>query len=146
MSVSLFLCFLMRLNRNLTSIQDSLFSDWQGSYQWFLIDKGSYQWFLMYRFYNSLPPITKAYGTACLLVTIACQIGLLHPALIAHVPELTFWRFQVYDLLLATIFLMLLNSYTQIVSHSSIGSLFHCSFHVNFVFQLFMLKDITRIK
>lgn len=100
----------------------------------------------MYRFYNSLPPITKAYGTACLLVTIACQIGLLHPALIAHVPELTFWHFQVYDLLLATIFLMLLNSHTQIVSHSSIGSLFHCSFHVNFVFELFMLKDITRIK
>ncbi|GFP81689.1 derlin-1 [Phtheirospermum japonicum] len=47
------------------------------------------------RFYKSLPPITKVYGTSCFLVTVACQIGLLHPEQIAHIPELSIWRFQV---------------------------------------------------
>ncbi|KAL3642909.1 ER-associated protein degradation protein [Castilleja foliolosa] len=56
-------------------------------------------------FYKSLPPITKAYGTACFLVTVACQIGLLHPEQIAHIPELSIWRFQVWRLITNFFFL-----------------------------------------
>ncbi|KAL7096856.1 hypothetical protein ACP275_10G106600 [Erythranthe tilingii] len=56
-------------------------------------------------YYQSLPPITKAYGTACLMVTVACQIGLLHPELIGHAPEVTFWRFQVWRLITNFFFL-----------------------------------------
>ncbi|XP_057765218.1 derlin-1 isoform X2 [Salvia miltiorrhiza] len=45
-------------------------------------------------FYQSLPPITKAYGTACLVVTVVCQIGLLSPADIAYFSILDWqvWR------------------------------------------------------
>ncbi|KAL8489699.1 hypothetical protein ACS0TY_025552 [Phlomoides rotata] len=53
-------------------------------------------------FYNSLPPITKAYGTACLLVTVAVQIGLLHPGLIAY---LSIFDFQVWRLITNFFFL-----------------------------------------
>ncbi|KAL3825209.1 hypothetical protein ACJIZ3_021238 [Penstemon smallii] len=56
-------------------------------------------------FYNSLPPITKAYGTACLLVTVACQVGLLHPGFIAYVPYLSFMNFQVWRLITNFFFL-----------------------------------------
>ncbi|KAF3319971.1 derlin-1-like protein [Carex littledalei] len=31
------------------------------------------------KFYNSLPPISKAYGTICLLTTALCQLGILDP-------------------------------------------------------------------
>ncbi|KAG8376077.1 hypothetical protein BUALT_Bualt09G0026000 [Buddleja alternifolia] len=48
-------------------------------------------------FYKSLPPITKAYGTACLVTTVACSIGLLHPGQIAHIPYLAFLNFQGYQ-------------------------------------------------
>lgn len=50
------------------------------------------------RFYKSLPPISKAYGTACLLFTIAFQLGLYHPVHIALLYELVLSKFQV-DLL-----------------------------------------------
>lgn len=36
-----------------------------------------------FRYYNSLPPVTKAYGTLCLLTTALCQLGLLDPLNIA---------------------------------------------------------------
>ncbi|KAJ4952244.1 hypothetical protein NE237_029076 [Protea cynaroides] len=49
-------------------------------------------------FYNSLPPITKAYGTLCVLATIAYQIGLLNPANIALFYSYVFSRFQVWRL------------------------------------------------
>lgn len=52
-------------------------------------------WFSHCRFYKSLPPISKAYGTACLLFTVACQLGLYHPDDIALLYELVFSNFQV---------------------------------------------------
>ncbi|EPS66230.1 hypothetical protein M569_08547, partial [Genlisea aurea] len=56
-------------------------------------------------YYKSLPPITKAYGTACLFVTVACQLGLLYPGNIAHVPELSFMHFEVWRLITNFFFL-----------------------------------------
>ncbi|KAK9266639.1 hypothetical protein L1049_021912 [Liquidambar formosana] len=56
-------------------------------------------------FYKSLPPISKAYGTLCLLTTIACQLGLCHPADIALMHELVFSRFQVWRLITNFFFL-----------------------------------------
>lgn len=47
------------------------------------------------RWYNSLPPISKAYGTLCLAATIAVQIGVLAPGHIALAYEFVFYRFQV---------------------------------------------------
>lgn len=47
------------------------------------------------RWYNSLPPISKAYGTLCLASTIAVQIGVLAPGHIALAYEYVFYRFQV---------------------------------------------------
>ncbi|XP_043721846.1 derlin-1 isoform X1 [Telopea speciosissima] len=49
-------------------------------------------------FYNSLPPITKAYGTLCLLATTAYQIGLYNPVYFALDYRLVFLRFQVWRL------------------------------------------------
>ncbi|XP_011093654.1 derlin-1 [Sesamum indicum] len=56
-------------------------------------------------YYKSLPPITKAYGTACFLVTVACQLGILSPGLIAHVPYLSIFHFQVWRLITNFFFL-----------------------------------------
>ncbi|KAF1872592.1 hypothetical protein Lal_00016428 [Lupinus albus] len=49
-------------------------------------------------FYHSLPPICKAYGTACLVATAAYQIGLYNPVYIALVYEHVFYRFQIWRL------------------------------------------------
>ncbi|KAJ7973762.1 Derlin [Quillaja saponaria] len=49
-------------------------------------------------FYKSLPPISKAYGTLCLLATTAYQFGLFHPAYIALIYEPVFLHFQVWRL------------------------------------------------
>ncbi|XP_042517508.1 derlin-1 [Macadamia integrifolia] len=49
-------------------------------------------------FYNSLPPITKAYGTLCMLATTAYQLGIYNPANIALVYPLVFSRFQLWRL------------------------------------------------
>jgi len=62
------------------------------------------------RFYNSLPPITKAYGTLCFFTTVATQLGLVAPVHIALIPELVLKQFQVYDLFFFMIFL----SFSQI--------------------------------
>ncbi|XP_051131429.1 derlin-1 [Andrographis paniculata] len=56
-------------------------------------------------FYNSLPPITKAYGTACFFTTVAVQIGLIGPELIAHIHDLSYYNFQVWRLLTNFFFL-----------------------------------------
>lgn len=56
-------------------------------------------------YYKSLPPITKAYGTACFLVTVACTLGLLHPGQIAYIPYLAFWNLQVWRLITSFFFL-----------------------------------------
>lgn len=49
-------------------------------------------------YYHSLPPISKAYGTLCLLATTAYQFGLYDPSSIALLYELVFFRFQVWRL------------------------------------------------
>ncbi|EOA17234.1 hypothetical protein CARUB_v10005507mg [Capsella rubella] len=49
-------------------------------------------------YYNSLPPITKAYGTLCFFTTVAKQLGLLSPAYIALLPELVIKQFQIWRL------------------------------------------------
>ncbi|XP_058115578.1 derlin-1 isoform X2 [Magnolia sinica] len=50
-------------------------------------------------FYNSLPPVSKAYGTLCLLTTTAYHLGLLDPTSIALVYQLVISRFQVWRLI-----------------------------------------------
>ncbi|KAG7021903.1 Derlin-1 [Cucurbita argyrosperma subsp. argyrosperma] len=49
-------------------------------------------------YYNSLPPISKVYGTLCLLATTAFQLGLLNPNFIVLHFGLVFKRFQVWRL------------------------------------------------
>lgn len=48
-----------------------------------------------FKYYKSLPPITKAYGTLCLLATTVCQIGLFDTRDIALVYKRVFTHFQV---------------------------------------------------
>ncbi|KAG1346633.1 putative Glucan endo-1,3-beta-glucosidase 13 [Cocos nucifera] len=48
------------------------------------------------RFYNSLPPISKAYGTLCLLTTAACQLGILSPGSISLFYPFVLSHFQAY--------------------------------------------------
>ncbi|GAB4852682.1 ER-associated protein degradation protein [Ancistrocladus abbreviatus] len=48
--------------------------------------------------YNSLPPISKAYGTTCLLFTAAYQLGLYHPEHIALLFAPVFKNFQIWRL------------------------------------------------
>ncbi|XP_044463662.1 derlin-1-like [Mangifera indica] len=49
-------------------------------------------------FYNSLPPICKAYGTLCLAVTTVCQLGLLNPDHLLLDYKLVFSHLQVWRL------------------------------------------------
>lgn len=55
--------------------------------------------------YKSLPPVTKFYGTACLVCTVACQIGLLTPYDFAYIPQLVFFNFQVHKVFTTLFFL-----------------------------------------
>lgn len=55
---------------------------------WFIVD-------IHFRFSKSLPPLTKAYGTLCLLATTVYQIGLFDTRDIALVHKLVFTCFQV---------------------------------------------------
>ncbi|XP_057415530.1 derlin-1 [Lotus japonicus] len=48
--------------------------------------------------YNTLPPISKAYGTACLAATAAYQLGLYQPVHIALLYPQVFYGFQVWRL------------------------------------------------
>ncbi|XP_022749868.1 derlin-1-like isoform X2 [Durio zibethinus] len=56
-------------------------------------------------FYNSLPPISKAYGTACLLATTAFQLGLYDVFHIALIYKYVFKYFQVWRLITNFFFL-----------------------------------------
>ncbi|KAJ4851116.1 hypothetical protein Tsubulata_040710 [Turnera subulata] len=47
------------------------------------------------RYYNSLPPISKPYGTLCLAFTTVVQLGLLDLGHIALIYPLAFSRFQI---------------------------------------------------
>ncbi|XP_065848635.1 derlin-1 [Euphorbia lathyris] len=49
-------------------------------------------------YYQSLPPISKAYGTLCLLFTVVYQLGILEPVHVALIYKLVFYRFQVWRL------------------------------------------------
>ncbi|XVF34944.1 hypothetical protein REPUB_Repub18cG0101900 [Reevesia pubescens] len=49
-------------------------------------------------FFNSLPPISKAYGTACLLATTAIQLGLYDVSHIALIYKYVFKHFQMISL------------------------------------------------
>ncbi|XP_047181073.1 derlin-1-like [Vigna umbellata] len=61
--------------------------------------------FHAFRFYHSLPPITKAYGTACVLATAAYHLGLYSPIHIALLYERVFYGFQVWRLFTNLFFL-----------------------------------------
>ncbi|KAL2342584.1 hypothetical protein Fmac_003869 [Flemingia macrophylla] len=56
-------------------------------------------------FYHSLPPITKAYGTACLFATAAYQLGLYNLNHMALLYERVFYGFQVWRLFTNLFFL-----------------------------------------
>ncbi|XP_068648271.1 derlin-1-like [Aristolochia californica] len=56
-------------------------------------------------FYKTLPPITKAYGTICVLATAAFHLGLYHPAIIALNYDPVFSHFQVWRLITNFFFL-----------------------------------------
>jgi Derlin-2/3 len=55
--------------------------------------------------YQTLPPISKAYGTLCLIATAAFQLGLYNPMHIALIYEFAIFRFQVWRLILNFFFL-----------------------------------------
>lgn len=46
-------------------------------------------------YYKSLPPVSKAYGTLCMLTTTAYHLGLLNHDSIALIYEAVLSRFQV---------------------------------------------------
>ncbi|KAK2989596.1 hypothetical protein RJ640_027370 [Escallonia rubra] len=56
-------------------------------------------------YYNSLPPVSKAYGTLCLLATTAFQFKLYNVESIALLYELAIFRFQVWRLITNFFFL-----------------------------------------
>ncbi|KAJ8641031.1 hypothetical protein MRB53_017725 [Persea americana] len=56
-------------------------------------------------FYNSLPPVIKAYGSLCLLTTTAYQLGLLNPVSFALIYDAVISRFQVWRLVTNFFFL-----------------------------------------
>ncbi|MQM07209.1 hypothetical protein Taro_040043 [Colocasia esculenta] len=51
------------------------------------------------RWYNSLPPVSKAFGTLCLLTTVACQLKLVQFFHLALLYEEVFLRFQIWRLI-----------------------------------------------
>ncbi|PNY07093.1 derlin-1 [Trifolium pratense] len=56
-------------------------------------------------YYRSLPPISKAYGTACFIATVAYQLGLYKPVHIALLYDQVFYRFQIWRLFTNLFFL-----------------------------------------
>ncbi|KAL6221896.1 hypothetical protein ACLB2K_005288 [Fragaria x ananassa] len=56
-------------------------------------------------FYQSLPPISKAYGTICVVATAAFQLGLYDPRTIALLYGPVFSQFQVWRLITNFFFL-----------------------------------------
>ncbi|ERN15185.1 derlin-1.2 isoform X1 [Amborella trichopoda] len=57
------------------------------------------------RFYRSLPPVSKAYGTICLLTTTAVQLGLIDLDYIVLIPNRVFRNFQIWRLITNFFFL-----------------------------------------
>ncbi|KAL5697727.1 ER-associated protein degradation protein [Ranunculus cassubicifolius] len=56
-------------------------------------------------YYKSLPPITKAYGTACFATTAAYQLGLINPMYLYLSYKLVFSHFQIWRLITNFFFL-----------------------------------------
>lgn len=56
-------------------------------------------------YYKSLPPISKAYGTLCLLVTVGCHLGLWDESFLALYYPFVFRRLQVWRLITTLFFL-----------------------------------------
>ncbi|XP_077217623.1 DERLIN-1 [Tasmannia lanceolata] len=56
-------------------------------------------------FYNSLPPVSRAYGTLCVLTTTAYHLGLCNPETIALLYDRAFSQFQVWRLVTNFFFL-----------------------------------------
>ncbi|KAJ3693846.1 hypothetical protein LUZ60_009326 [Juncus effusus] len=50
-------------------------------------------------YYNSLPPISKAFGTICFLTTALCQLGILAPYHLALYYPFIFRHFQIWRLI-----------------------------------------------
>ncbi|EXC28689.1 hypothetical protein L484_006985 [Morus notabilis] len=59
----------------------------------------------MLLYYKSLPPISKAYGTLCLLTTVGYQLGLYDKLDLALYYPYVFHRFQVWRLITTLFFL-----------------------------------------
>ncbi|PNT71660.1 derlin-1 [Brachypodium distachyon] len=56
-------------------------------------------------YYNSLPPISKAYGTLCFFTTVLVQLQILDPTLIFLDYPFVFKRFQIWRLFTSFFFL-----------------------------------------
>ncbi|CAI8619723.1 unnamed protein product [Vicia faba] len=77
-------------------------------------------------YYKSLPPISKAYVTACFVATAAFHLGLYDPLLIALSFDEVFYRFQVWRLFTNFFFL----------GPFSIGFVFHLIMILRYGVQL----------
>ncbi|KAH9422038.1 Derlin-2 [Dermatophagoides pteronyssinus] len=56
------------------------------------------------QFYMSMPPVTRAYTTACVLTTLAVQLELVSPFQLYFNPNLIFQKFQIWRLLTTFLF------------------------------------------
>ncbi|KAF2929484.1 hypothetical protein DAI22_05g060900 [Oryza sativa Japonica Group] len=56
-------------------------------------------------YYNSLPPISKAYGTLCFFATVLCQLQILNPPFLALYYPFVFKKFQIWRLFTSFFFL-----------------------------------------
>jgi Derlin-2/3 len=59
----------------------------------------------LFRYYNSLPPISKAYGTLCFFATVLCQLQILNPPFLALYYPFVFKKFQIWRLFTSFFFL-----------------------------------------
>ncbi|KAH9510450.1 Derlin-2 [Dermatophagoides farinae] len=56
------------------------------------------------QFYMSMPPVTRAYTTACVLTTLAVQLELVSPFQLYFNPNLIFQKFQIWRLVTTFLF------------------------------------------
>ncbi|KAL5230244.1 hypothetical protein ABZP36_029020 [Zizania latifolia] len=56
-------------------------------------------------YYNTLPPISKAYGTLCFLTTVLCQLQILTPGFLALYYPFVFKKFEIWRLFTSFFFL-----------------------------------------
>lgn len=58
-----------------------------------------------FRYYNSLPPISKAYGTLCFFTTVLCQLHILSPNFLVLYYPFVFKNFEIWRLFTSFFFL-----------------------------------------